>query len=344
MLPGLSLRQVAAVPGHIRTVSPPEFHGMTFHEVIAKSVLNPVKPGARMPFGWSINPYRGCSHACVYCYARGSHRYLDMDVGHDFDSQIIVKVNAEAVLRRELAVPTWKRERVALGTNTDPYQRAEGRYQLMPGIISALADARTPFSILTKGTLLRRDLAQIVEAKKRVPVAIAMSIAAADPSLQRLVEPGTPSVKARLETVASATEAGFDVTVFMMPILPYLSDSVRDLLPLLRGIKEAGAKSAVYSCLFLRPHMKGWFMEWLGENFPDLVGKYLDLYPGRASRANVEYRKALAARIKPIISGLGLKDDGNFGYKGPNDASTIGAAPPGPFIEGACVGVQEALF
>ena len=344
-LPGLSLRQVAAVPGRIRTIAAPEFHGMVFHEVMAKSLLNSVSHGAKMPFEWSINPYRGCSHACVYCYARGSHRYLDMDVGNDFDSQIVVKVNAEEVLRRELSAPTWNHERVALGTNTDPYQRTEGRYQLMPGIIAALAESRTSFSILTKGTLLRRDLAQLAEAKQRVQIGLSMSIAVGESKLQKLVEPGTPSARARLETVAAAVEAGFDVTVFMMPILPYLSDSVRDLLPLLRGIKEAGAKSAVYSPLFLRSHMKPWFMQWLVANYPDVVDKYLDLYPGRASRANAAYRKALASRIKPIIVGLGLRDDGSFGYKKRGKDVVAGLAmPPSPFVEQTLPAEQPMLF
>ncbi len=145
-----------------------------------------------MPFGWTINPYRGCSHACVYCFARNTHSYLDLDAGKDFDSQIIVKVNVVEVLRRELAKPSWGRHPVALGTNTDPYQRAEGRYQLMPGIIDALAESGTPFSILTKGSLLRRDLTLLATAHERVPVELAMSIAVYDDELQQSVEPGTP--------------------------------------------------------------------------------------------------------------------------------------------------------
>ena len=120
-----------------------------------------------MPFPWTINPYRGCTHACVYCFARRTHEWLEFDSGHDFDSQIVVKTNLVEVLRRELARPSWQREHVALGTNTDPYQRAEGRYQLMPGVIRALADSGTPFSILTKGTLLRRDIPLLAEAARR---------------------------------------------------------------------------------------------------------------------------------------------------------------------------------
>ncbi|NTV40022.1 MAG: radical SAM protein, partial [Demequinaceae bacterium] len=198
-LPGL-----AKISNLIRSVQTPEFAGVTFHEVAAKSALNRVPPGGPVPFAWTINPYRGCSHACVYCFARPSHRYLDLDSGADFDSQVIVKVNVAEALRRDLAKPSWVGEHVALGTNTDPYQRAEGRYRLMPGIIDALQEARTPFSILTKGTLLRRDLPVLAEAARSVDVQLAMSIAVFDDELQATMEPGTPSAAARLATVQAA--------------------------------------------------------------------------------------------------------------------------------------------
>ena len=176
----------------MRSVTTPEFAGVTFHEVTAKSVLNKVAAGSRMPFEWTINPYRGCSHACVYCFARKSHTYLDFDAGLDFDSQVVVKINAAEVLRRELAKPSWGRQHVALGTNTDPYQRAEGRYQLMPGIIGALADSGTPLSILTKGTLLARDIPLVKHAAAQVPVGVGISLAMTDERLAEAVEPGTP--------------------------------------------------------------------------------------------------------------------------------------------------------
>src|SRR3954447_9122708 len=152
-LPGMP-----GIRGLLRSVQVPEFPGMTLHEVRARSALNAVPPGLPVPFRWTINPYRGCSHACRYCFARKTHEWLELDSGRDFDTQIVVKTNLVEVLRRELARPSWAREHVALGTNTDPYQRAEGRYRLMPGVIRALADSGTPFSILTKGTLLRRDI------------------------------------------------------------------------------------------------------------------------------------------------------------------------------------------
>ncbi|XPP26551.1 MAG: Rv2578c family radical SAM protein [Leucobacter sp.] len=306
-LPGLSRGEIAAMPGHLRTVRTPEFAGMVFHEVIAKSALNRVPGASSMPFGWTINPYRGCSHACVYCFARGSHRYLDLGTGEDFDSQIVVKVNVAEVLGRELARPSWTREHVALGTNTDPYQRAEGRYRLMPGIIRALSRSGTPLSILTKGTLLRRDLPLLAEARERSGVSLAMSIAVGDPELQQSIEPGTPSTRARLDTVAAAREAGFACDVFLMPVLPRLTDSTAHLSQLLRDIRDAGARSVMYGPLHLRTHVKPWFFSWLERCHPELLPAYRSLYPGSASRAPQAYRMELAGRIRPLIRRYGLE-------------------------------------
>ncbi|MBL3700027.1 Rv2578c family radical SAM protein [Leucobacter luti] len=306
-LPGLELPELAAMPGHLRSVRAPEFAGMVFHEVLAKSALNRVPGESSMPFSWTINPYRGCSHACVYCFARGSHRYLDFDTGRDFDSQIVVKVNVAEVLSRELARPAWARNTVALGTNTDPYQRAEGRYRLMPGVIGALARSGTPLSILTKGTLLRRDLPALSEAAERVPVSLALSIAIGDPALQQSVEPGTPSTRARLDTVAAARAAGLPVDVFIMPVLPRLTDSAAQLTALLSDIHEAGARSVMYGPLHLRSHVKPWFFEWLEHSHPELVPEYRRLYPGSASRAPQAYRMELAGRIRPLLRRFGLE-------------------------------------
>src|SRR3954462_15637878 len=198
-LPGLP-----TVRGLLRSIEVPEFPGLTFHEVRAKTALNVVPKGSAMPFAHTINTFRGCSHSCVYCFARGTHEWLELDSGADFDQQIVVKTNVVEVLRRELARSSWKREHVALGTNTDPYQRAEGRYRLMPGVIDALADSGTPFSILTKGTLARRDLPRLADAALAVPIQLAMSIAVFDDELQDAVEPGTPTATARLATVLAA--------------------------------------------------------------------------------------------------------------------------------------------
>lgn len=309
----LSADEPSALPGLarlnnlVRSVRTPDFAGITFHEVLAKSALNKIPGGGGpMPFGWTINPYRGCSHACVYCFARPTHTYLDLDSGKDFDNEIIVKVNVAEVLRKELTKPSWGHHPVALGTNTDPYQRAEGRYALMPGIIDALAESGTPFSILTKGSLLRRDLDRLAEANKRVPVDLAMSIAVYDDELQQSVEPGTPSTKARLATVTAVREHGLDCGVFLMPIIPYLTDTKAHLDEALRQVHEAGATSVLYSALHLKPGVKEWFYLWLGREHPELLPQYRQLY-GRGTYAPQEYRTWLAARIKPLIRAQGLE-------------------------------------
>ena len=154
-----------------RTFDTPGFRGITFHEIQARSIISKVPEASRVPFRWTINPYRGCSHACVYCFARNTHTYLDFDAGHDFDTQIVVKVNAPDLLRRELKAPRWAGEHIAMGTNVDCYQRAEGKYRLMPGIITALTEAANPFSILTKGTLVLRDLDLLARAAEVTEVA-----------------------------------------------------------------------------------------------------------------------------------------------------------------------------
>ena len=210
--------------GLVRSVRTPQFDGITFHEVLCKSALNKIPAAAMLPFRFTVNGYRGCSHACRYCFARPTHEYLEFDPGGDFDSQIVVKTNIVDVLRRELHRPSWRRETVALGTNTDPYQRAEGRYALMPGVIGALAGSGTPLSILTKGTLLRRDLDLIAAAAQQVSVSVAISLAVGDPDLHRDVEPGTPSPQARLGLITAVRDAGLDCHVMVAPVLPHLTD------------------------------------------------------------------------------------------------------------------------
>ena len=164
---------------------------MEFIEVEAKTVINKV-PGGALPFDWTINPYRGCSHACTYCFARPTHTYLDMNAGRDFETRIVVKVNAAAVLRRQLAAPRWKGEPIAMGTGTDPYQRAEGRYRLMRPIVEALTDYRNPFSILTKGTLILRDMDLLVKAAE-----VTSPWAPRSPSARWMRTPGAARSRAR---------------------------------------------------------------------------------------------------------------------------------------------------
>ncbi|HET9140422.1 intein-containing Rv2578c family radical SAM protein [Actinophytocola sp.] len=242
------------------------------------------------------------------CFARHSHTYLDLDAGHDFDTQIVVKVNAPEVLAAQLRSPKWTREHVAMGTNTDPYQRAEGRYALMPGIIRALAESRTPLSILTKGTVLSRDIPLLAEASERVSVGIGVSIALLDRELQQRLEPGTASPQARLELVRKVREAGLPCGVFVAPVLPGLTDSVEALDGLFGAIAETGATGVTVLPLHLRPGAREWFAGWLGHEHPDLVPAYREIY-GHRRNASVGYRRWLAARVQPLLRRHNLLPD-----------------------------------
>ncbi|HZA17840.1 MAG TPA: Rv2578c family radical SAM protein, partial [Pseudonocardiaceae bacterium] len=241
-----------------RTFDTPEFRGMTFYEIRARSVINKVPGASRMPFSWTLNPYRGCSHACIYCFARRTHEYLDLDAGLDFETKIVVKVNAPELLHKQLTSSRWAGNHIAMGTNVDPYQRAEGRYRLMPGILEALRDARNPFSILTKGTLVLRDLPLLREAAEVTDVSVNVSVGFVDETLWRQVEPGTPAPRARLSVCRTLTDAGIGCGVLMAPILPYLTDSPSQLEATVSAIAATGARSVTPLVLHLRPGAREW--------------------------------------------------------------------------------------
>ncbi|WP_418276768.1 Rv2578c family radical SAM protein [Isoptericola jiangsuensis] len=514
-LPGLGRAGLARL-GLVRSVTTPEFAGVTFHEVHAKSALTQVPAASRMPFRWTVNPYRGCSHACSYCvststpvlmadgrqkpigeivvgeeiigtrlegrdrryvtttveatwrsrkpahrltlrdgtvivasddhrflarghgwkhlrpapagaarrpyltgsdsltglgssglrqgpfpparpadprqlaivgtpvesstglgvasvedlhrteemvdittgtgdfvangviahncFARPTHQYLDLDAGADFDSQVVVKTNVDQVLRAELARPGWRREPVALGTNTDPYQRAEGRYRLMPGIIAALAGSGTPFSILTKGTLLRRDLPLLVEAAGRVEVGLGVSLAFADEDLQQAVEPGTPTPRARLALVRAVRDAGLPCGVMVAPVLPWLTDSRDHLRRLLDEIADAGATGVTVLPLHLKPGTREWYLQWLRRDHPHLADGYGRVF-ARGTYPLAGYRDWLWERVQPLLDERGFGRSGHRAGSGatgrPADglrahdegdypSGSIVAAVPGP--------------
>lgn len=496
--------------GLLRSVRTPEFEGVTFHEVAAKSALNKVPAQSNMPFRWTINPMRGCLHQCRYClspetlilmadgrqkplrevkvgekvvgtrlegryryfvesevqafwhtrkpayrvsladgteivasgdhrfltergwksvapgggsdvasvltvqdqlagpekidddggllgsvatsrtglqvtaveplgseqdlidittstgdfiangvlshncFARRTHEYLDLDAGRDFDTQIVVKTNVAEVLRAEVSKPSWCREHVALGTNTDPYQRAEGRYRLMPGIIQALADSGTPFSILTKGPLLTRDLPLLKQAAQQVEVSVGVSLAIMDPELQQQVEPGTPTAAARLKLVRALADAGLSVNVLAMPILPWLTDSAEHLDLLHARLKEAGANWVSTGALHLRPGAREWYMQWLQEQYPQLVPKYRRLYRGAkggfTSYAHKDYTSWLADQAAQARRRHGFIRRENPRWARNNPEGRDGGDQPEqqepqlPGLESITPGQQPALF
>ncbi len=288
-----------------RTFDTPGFRGMTFYEVQAKSVVNRVPEASRMPFRWTINPYRGCQHSCVYCFARRSHSYLELDTGADFDTKVVVKVNAPELVRKKMASPTWAGEHIAMGTNVDCYQRAEGRYRLMPGIISALKDAANPFSILTKGTLILRDIDLLAEAAEITDVGLNVSVGFIDKELWRSVEPGTPAPARRLEACAALNERGLRCGVLMGPVVPFLSDSPAQLDAAVSQIAAAGATHVMPIVLHLRPGTREWFFRWLGAHHPGLVGRYLDLY-GQSAYTPKSYQARIAGQVRELADQHGV--------------------------------------
>lgn len=276
-------------PASVRRFEAPEALDTRFYEVRAKSALNKVPAASQMPFRWTVNPYRGCSHACVFCFARPTHTYLGFNAGRDFEREIVVKVNAPEVLRAELARPSWKGEHVALGTNTDPYQWVEGRYRLMEGIWEALLDARNPCSILTKSPLLLRDIDLMRRLRERVGEFTAcLSIPTLDEKAWRGTEPRTPNPRARLEAVAELNRAGIPTGVLIAPLMPGINDAPHQVEPLLAAAAEAGATSVGGIALHLRGEVRDVFMDWMRAKRPDLVPRYEELYKRGAYAPKLE--------------------------------------------------------
>lgn len=447
-----------------RTFDTPEFRGMTFYEVQARSIINRVPAASRVPFDHTINPYRGCGHACRYClagdtpvlmadgstktiaelrvgdriygtrtdgrarryvrtevqahwptvkpahrvtlcdgtrltasgdhrflsergwlhvaagltpgdvllgpgrhtepaghtveaaakvaaveplgidtpmfdittgtgdfiaagvvshncFARKTHEYLDLDAGLDFDSKVVVKVNAPELTRRELAAPGWRGRHVAMGTNVDCYQRAEGRYRLMRGILAALRDAANPFSVLTKGTLILRDLDLLTEAAQVADVGVNLSVGFTDPEVWRAVEPGTPHPRRRLAACATLNDHGIGCGVLTAPILPYLTDSPAQLQQTVKEIAAAGATHVVPMVLHLRPGAREWYLGWLGREHPRLVPRYLELY-GTGAYAPTAYQQRVTDQVR------GLAEQHGIGRRTPSAARRI--RPPAP--------------
>ena len=283
-------------PVTVRTFDTPEFRDVTFYEVEAKSVLNRVPAASRLGFEWTINVYRGCTHACRYCFARPSHTYLNFGAGEDFERKIVVKVNAPEVLRRELRRRSWKGTHVAMGTNTDPYQRCEGRYRLTRGVLEALRDYANPCSILTKSPLLLRDLDLFVELVEMAGFAANLSIGTLDEAVWRRTEPGTPHPRARMDAVKELNRAGVPCGVMIAPILPGISDSPAQLREVVRAAADAGATHVFPITLHLRPGVKEEFMPWLEREYPELVPGYRRVY--RGSNAPKATREAIADRVR----------------------------------------------
>jgi len=250
-----------------------------YREEPCRSALNRVHG---MPFAWSLNPYTGCAHRCTFCYVRAFERRADRPSDDRYGASIRVKTNLVEVLRRELARPRWARETVVIGAATDPYQPAEGRYRLTRRSIEALAEARNPLSIITRGPMIVRDVDVLVEAARRAAVSVTFSIPTLDPAIVATTEPGTAPPRQRLQALRTLVDAGIEASVGMAPILPGLSDRPDLLADVVRAARDAGATSIWTNVLYLRPGTREHFLTHLGDDWPELVPRYERLYSGRA--------------------------------------------------------------
>lgn len=287
-----------------RHVGVGEYRGLEFYEVVAKQVINQVPKSSHMPFRHTINAYRGCSHACTYCFARPTHEFLGLGLGVDFDSKIVVKVNAVDRVRAELRSPKWQGEHIAMGTNTDPYQKAEGKYHLTRGIVEALGEARNPFSILTKSTLVLRDLDLLAAAAARTSVRLNFSIGTLERAVWRMTEPGTPRPDKRVEAVKRLNDAGVPCGVLMGPVLPGLSDGTDQLRAVVEASVAAGAVSISAISLHLRPGVREHFLRELAVNRPDLTRLYETRFTGPKGPRAYQPKAAqeeLASRVRRLV-------------------------------------------
>ncbi|MEZ5099102.1 MAG: radical SAM protein [Thermoleophilia bacterium] len=277
----------------------------TYLEDTCRTALNRVPDESRLPFRYTVNPYRGCAHSCHYCFARAYHSYLDLDVGEDFSSRIVVKTNVAEVLRRELASPRWTREAIAMGTATDPYQQCEGRYRLTRAVLEALVAHRTPLSLLTKSTLVLRDLDLLRALDEAAGATLSMSVGTVDEAVRRVVEPGTPPAQRRLDVLARFAAAGIRTSVLVAPILPGLTDDEEHLDAVLAACRAAGVRHVTPIALHVRAGIRPHFLPWLARTYPELVPRYRELY-GRRAYAPADYRARLAERFDRLRLRHGL--------------------------------------
>jgi DNA repair photolyase len=275
-----------------------------YREEPCRNALNRVRG---MPFAWSLNPYMGCAHRCTFCYVRAFEARADRPWDDRYGSSIRVKTNVAEVLRRELARPSWEREAVAVGAATDPYQPAEGRYRLTRACIEAFADAASPFSIITRGPLIVRDVDVLVEAAGRASVSVTFSVPTLDREIWRRSEPGTSPPRQRLRALSRLVEAGIDARVGMAPILPGLSDRPDLLAEVVREARAAGATGIWANLLYLRPGTREHFLTALERDWPELLPEYERLY-GRGAYLPRRETDPVRERVRALARSHGVRD------------------------------------
>jgi len=303
--------------------------GAEYREEPCRSALNRV---TGMMFGWSLNPYMGCAHRCTFCYVRAFEQRADRPSDDRYGRSIRVKVNVVEVLRRELARRSWKREMVAIGAATDPYQPAEGRYRLTRGSIVGLGEARSPFTIITRGPLIVRDLDVLMEAARRTKVSVTFSVPTLDHEIWRTTEPGTAPPHQRLRALTRLVENGIEAGIGMAPILPGLSDKPELMADVVRAARDAGATSIWTNVVYLRPGTREHFLDNLARDWPELLPRYERLYAGRSYLSKGE--------IEPVRREVAELRD-RFGI-GDRRAVRLLPSPPDVQLDLASIGFDKA--
>jgi len=275
-----------------------------YREEPCRNALNRVRG---MPFAWSLNPYMGCAHRCTFCYVRAFEARADRPWDDRYGASIRVKTNVADVLRRQLARRSWQREPVAVGAATDPYQPAEGRYRLTRACIEAFAGAASPFSIITRGPLIVRDVDVLVEAARRADVSVTFSVPTLDHEIWRRTEPGTAPPRQRLRALSRLVEAGIDARVGMAPILPGLSDRPELLAEVVREARAAGATGIWANLLYLRPGTREHFLAALDRDWPELLPEYERLYRRGAYLPRSE-TDPVRDRVRALARSHGVRD------------------------------------
>jgi DNA repair photolyase len=275
-----------------------------YREEPCKTALNPVKG---MGFKWSLNPYMGCVHRCTFCYVRHFEHRSDRPSGDRYGTSIRVKTNVAEVLRKELARASWEHEHVAIGAATDPYQPAEGKYKLTRSCLETLSDASNPFSIITRGPMIVRDLDVLVEAAQRGSVSVTFSVPTVDEEVWKRTEPSTAHPRQRLKAIRTLVDAGINPRVGMAPILPGISDRPEQLRDVVRAAREAGATGIWANLLFLRPGTREHFLAHLAEDWPEQVPHYEELYAKKAY-LGADLSKPLRAEISRLAREYGVRD------------------------------------
>jgi DNA repair photolyase len=293
-----------------------------YREEPCRSALNRVKG---MPFGWSLNPYMGCAHRCTFCYVRAFELRADRPADERYGASIRVKTNVADVLRRELARPSWKRDGIAIGAATDPYQPAEGRYKLTRACLEVLCEAENPFAIITRGPMIVRDVDVLVEAALRADVSVTFSIPTLDLDIWRRTEPGTPPPHQRLRALSQLVDAGIKVGVGIAPILPGLSDKPELLAEVVRAARAAGATGVWANLLYLKPGTKEHFMSALERDWPELLPRYEELYARRAYLP-AETTSPVREQVRELVRAHGIRDRRRVRLEPPPEAEQLSLA------------------